>query len=286
MIKKAKEALENQTPVVIETPIKNTNRSVGAMLSGAIAKKYGMKGLKDDTIHIKLKGISGQSFGAFTAKGVTLELEGESNDYVGKGLSGGKIIVRPDPSSKIVPEDSIITGNTVLYGAVGGETYFRGVAGERFAVRNSGAISVVEGCGDHGLEYMTGGCVVIIGDTGRNFAAGMSGGIAYVLDEKGDFAPRCNLSMVELETIYPDKGLKNISEEPFDILADMGCDDHIRLVTMLENHVKYTGSTKAKMILQNMDQYLSKFVKIMPTEYKRALKEMASAQTTLSAYIA
>jgi glutamate synthase (NADPH/NADH) large chain len=286
LIKQAKEALENQTPVLIETPIKNTNRSVGAMLSGEIAKKYGMKGLKEDTIHIKLQGISGQSFGAFTAKGVTLELEGESNDYVGKSLSGGKIIVKPDPSSKIVPESSIITGNTVLYGAVSGEAYFRGVAGERFAVRNSGAISVVEGCGDHGLEYMTGGCVLIIGGTGRNFAAGMSGGIAYVLDETGDFTPRCNLSMVELEYIYPDKGFRNISEEPFDILADMGRDDHIRLVTMLENHVKYTSSTKAKMILQNMDQYLSKFVKIMPTEYKRALKEMALSQTTLSAYIA
>ena len=171
------------------------------MLSGEVAKRYGHAGLPDDTIHVKLTGTAGQSFGALLARGVTLELDGEANDYVGKGLSGGRIVVRPPADAGIVPEESIIVGNTVLYGAIAGECYFRGVAGERFAVRNSGAIAVVEGAGDHGCEYMTGGVVVVLGQTGRNFAAGMSGGIAYVLDEDGSFAERCNMSMVELEPV-------------------------------------------------------------------------------------
>ncbi|MEN9894766.1 MAG: ferredoxin-dependent glutamate synthase 1, partial [Pseudomonadota bacterium] len=198
LIEKAKPALETKTPVAFEVGIKNVNRSAGAMLSGEVAKRYNHKGLKDDTIHVTLRGTAGQSFGAFLARGITFDLIGDGNDYVGKGLSGGRIIVRPPENSKIVAENAIIVGNTVLYGAIAGECYFRGVAGERFAVRNSGAIAVVEGVGDHGCEYMTGGVVVVIGETGRNFAAGMSGGVAYVLDEKGDFAQRCNMAMVEL----------------------------------------------------------------------------------------
>ena len=177
------------------------------MLSGEVAKRYGHEGLPDDTIHVSLKGTSGQSFGAWLAKGVTFELEGEGNDYVGKGLSGGRIIVKPAPDSGIVPEESIIVGNTVMYGAIAGECYFRGVAGERFAVRNSGAVAVVEGAGDHGCEYMTGGIVIVLGPTGRNFAAGMSGGIAYVLDEGGDFEKLCNMSMVDLEPVPAEEAI-------------------------------------------------------------------------------
>ena len=199
LIECAKPALEAARPVKLELPIASSDRSTGAMLSGRVAKAYGHAGLPEDTIWIGLKGTAGQSFGAWLARGVTLDLAGEANDYVGKGLSGGKIIVRPPDRTAIVPEESIIVGNTVLYGAISGECYFRGVAGERFAVRNSGAIAVVEGTGDHGCEYMTGGCVVVLGPTGRNFAAGMSGGVAYVLDERGDFERHCNMAMVELE---------------------------------------------------------------------------------------
>ena len=199
LIAEAQAALDRGAPVRIVTTIKNTDRTAGAMLSGEVAKRYGHEGLPDDTIHVKLTGTAGQSFGAWLARGVTFELEGDANDYVGKGLSGGRIIVRPTADAGIVPEESIIVGNTVLYGAIEGECYFRGVAGERFAVRNSGAIAVIEGAGDHCCEYMTGGIVVVLGRTGRNFAAGMSGGIAYVLDEDGTFASRCNMAMVELE---------------------------------------------------------------------------------------
>ena len=183
LIELAGPALENRKPVSFELPIRNVDRSTGAMLSGEIARRYGHAGLPDDTISITLRGTAGQSFGAFVSKGVTLDLIGEANDYVGKGLSGGRLVVRPPENAAIVPENSIIVGNTVLYGAIAGECYFHGVAGERFAVRNSGALAVVEGTGDHGCEYMTGGIVVVLGQTGRNFAAGMSGGIAYVLDE-------------------------------------------------------------------------------------------------------
>ncbi len=292
LLRQAKDAIDHQKPVSITENIHNTDRSCGALLSGRIAEKYGHEGLPDDTIHVKLSGTAGQSFGAFVAKGVTLELSGEANDYVGKGLSGGRIMIYPSKDSKIIPEKSIIAGNTVLYGAINGECYLRGVAGERFAVRNSGAIAVVEGVGDHGLEYMTGGCVVVIGETGRNFAAGMSGGIAYVLDEIGDFDRRCNLAMVELEPMpeEDDMAQKNKSGDleshgRVDVLRNnMSGNDVERLMTLLKNHVRYTGSTRAQAILDNPNKYLPKFVKIMPVEYRRALQEMASAQTVLSAY--
>ncbi|HEC01881.1 MAG TPA: glutamate synthase large subunit [Sphingomonadales bacterium] len=292
LLEKAKDALETKTPVVIEENINNTDRSCGALLSGRLAEKYGYGGLPKGTIHVKLSGTAGQSFGAFVAKGVTLELSGDGNDYVGKGLSGGQLIIYPPKVSKIDPKNSIIVGNTVLYGAVGGECYFRGVAGERFAVRNSGAIAVVEGVGDHGCEYMTGGCVVVIGQTGRNFAAGMSGGIAYVLDEAGDFEKRCNLAMVELEPMpeEDDMARKHQSGDleshgRVDILRNnMSGNDVERLVTLLENHVRFTGSKRARAILDNQEEYLPKFVKVMPVEYRRALQEMAPTQTVLSAY--
>ncbi len=205
LIEKAQAALDRGAPVKIEMEINNTNRSAGAMLSGKVAKIYGHAGLPHDTIQVSLKGTAGQAFGAWLAHGVTFDLEGEGNDYVGKGLSGGRIIVKPPRNSGIVPEDSIIVGNTVMYGAIAGECYFRGIAGERFAVRNSGAVAVVEGAGDHCCEYMTGGIVVVLGKTGRNFAAGMSGGIAYVLDEAGDFAKLCNMAMVELEPVLSEE---------------------------------------------------------------------------------
>ncbi|MFC7048137.1 glutamate synthase large subunit [Emcibacter nanhaiensis] len=293
LIEQAKDALENAKPVKIETAIKNTDRSSGAMLSGELAKRYGFKGLEDDSIHVKLSGTAGQSFGAFVAKGITLELEGEGNDYVGKGLCGGRLVVYPPEVSKIVPEESIIVGNTVLYGAITGECYFRGVAGERFAVRNSGAIAVVEGVGDHGCEYMTGGCVVVIGPTGRNFAAGMSGGIAYVLDEAGDFDRRCNMAMVDLEPVPAEDDMAKLAHQNgeleghgrVDVLRNnMNGNDRERLVTLLENHARYTNSKRAREILDNLDEYLPKFVKVMPVEYRRALEEMASSQTSLSAY--
>src|SRR6267378_7847099 len=204
LMAEAQPALERREPVRIERPIRNVHRTVGAMLSGEVARHYGHAGLPQDTIWARFRGNAGQSFGAFLAHGVTLELYGDANDYTGKGLSGGRLIVRQPPEARREPTENIIIGNTVLYGAIAGEAYFEGVAGERFAVRNSGAIAVVEGTGDHGCEYMTGGVVVVIGRTGRNFAAGMSGGIAYVLDEDASFAARCNLSMVELEAV-PDE---------------------------------------------------------------------------------
>ncbi|MDG4561341.1 MAG: glutamate synthase large subunit, partial [Candidatus Competibacter sp.] len=210
LIAQAQPALESGQPVRIETPVRNTDRTVGAMLSGQVARRYGHAGLPDDTIHIRLAGTAGQSFGAFLARGVTLELTGEANDYVGKGLSGGRIVIYPSSASRLRAEDNIIVGNTVLYGAIAGECYFRGVAGERFAVRNSGALAVVEGNGDHGCEYMTGGVVVVLGRTGRNFAAGMSGGIAYVLDETGDFVRRANKAMIVLEPLNDTEETLNV----------------------------------------------------------------------------
>src|SRR5206468_11178222 len=198
-------AIEEKKPVRLEYLIRNAHRSVGAMLSGTIARRYGHEGLPDDTLHVAFTGTAGQSFAAFLARGVTFELQGATNDYVGKGLSGGRVVVYPDPESPATPEENIVIGNTVMYGAIAGEAYFRGVAGERFCVRNSGAIAVVEGTGDHGCEYMTGGTVVVLGKTGRNFAAGMSGGIAYVYDEDGKFAERCNTSMVALEKVLSAK---------------------------------------------------------------------------------
>ena len=284
LIEKASAALENRTPVKIETRIKSLNRTAGAMLSGEVAKRYGNKGLPDDTIHVSLKGTAGQSFGAWVAHGVTMQLEGEANDYVGKGLSGGKLIIYPPKeATQIVPHESIIVGNTVLYGAISGECYFRGVAGERFAVRNSGAIAVVEGTGDHGCEYMTGGIVVVLGQTGRNFAAGMSGGIAYVLDEEGNFADRCNMAMVELEPVAEEEELNqrlNHSSGDLeghgrvDVMGDMTRHDAERLHMLIENHARYTGSTRAREILDRWDDYKGKFRKVMPVEYRRALKEL------------
>uniref|UniRef100_A0A450ZBS1 Glutamate synthase [NADPH] large chain n=1 Tax=Candidatus Kentrum sp. TC TaxID=2126339 RepID=A0A450ZBS1_9GAMM len=293
LIEKARPALENGEKVRIELPVRNIDRTVGAMLSGEVARRYGHKGLPDDTILIEARGAGGQSFGAFLAHGVTIRLAGETNDYVGKGLSGGKIIVAPPPESPIRPEDNIIIGNTVLYGATGGECYFRGVAGERFAVRNSGAIAVVEGVGDHGCEYMTGGVVVVLGGTGRNFGAGMSGGVAYVLDEKGDFAIRYNPAMVELEKIVEDEADKDAmarldatrtaergDAELSDALSgalpeDMLRHDALRLRILMARHVRHTGSERGKAILENWAEYLPKFVKVMPVEYRKVLEGLA-----------
>jgi glutamate synthase (NADPH/NADH) large chain len=288
LIELAREALEEKKPVKLELEIKNINRTTGAMLSGEIAKRYGHTGLPEDTIWVSLRGSAGQSFGAWLAHGVTLDLVGEANDYVGKGLSGGRIVVRPPEESAIVPEKSIIVGNTVLYGAIAGECYFRGVAGERFAVRNSGAIAVVEGTGDHGCEYMTGGVVVVIGPTGRNFAAGMSGGIAYVLDEDGDFERRCNLAMVDLEPVPSENRVMERSRHQTGDLeshglvdvTDMTRFDEERLHQLIENHLHYTGSARARAILDDWAAYLPKFVKVMPVEYRRALEEMARRQMT------
>ena len=283
LIADAQAALDRGAPVRIVTTIKNTDRTAGAMLSGEIAKRYGHTGLPDDTIHVKLTGTAGQSFGAWLARGVTLELEGEGNDYVGKGLSGGRIIVRPPADSGIVPEDSIIVGNTVLYGAIAGECYFRGVAGERFAVRNSGAMAVVEGAGDHCCEYMTGGIVVVLGRTGRNFAAGMSGGIAYVIDEDGTFKSRCNMAMVDLEPMAEEEEINarvyhaaNDLEGHgrVDVLADMTRYDAARLHLLISRHARFAGSRRAAEILENWDAYLPKFRKVMPIEYRRALADM------------
>jgi glutamate synthase domain-containing protein 2/glutamate synthase domain-containing protein 1/glutamate synthase domain-containing protein 3 len=292
LIAQAQPALERGTPVRIETEIKNIDRTAGAMLSGAIAKRYGHEGLPDDTVHVKLTGTAGQSFGAWLARGVTFELEGDANDYVGKGLSGGRIIVRPAADAGIVPEESIIVGNTVLYGAIEGECYFRGVAGERFAVRNSGAIAVIEGAGDHCCEYMTGGIVVVLGRTGRNFAAGMSGGIAYVLDEDGTFKSRCNMAMVDLEPM-PDE--EDVSERIYhhthdleshgrvEVLEDMTRYDAERLHLLITRHARLTSSARAAEILADWKTYCPRFRKVMPLEYRRALAEMAKARTMQAA---
>jgi glutamate synthase (NADPH) large chain len=286
LIELATPAIDEKKPVKADIEISNVNRTAGAMLSGRIAKKYGHAGLPEDTIWFTMKGTAGQSFGAWLASGVTLDLVGEGNDYVGKGLSGGKIIVRPDPKSGITPEKSIIVGNTVLYGAITGECYFRGIAGERFAVRNSGAVAVVEGAGDHCCEYMTGGVVVVLGKTGRNFAAGMSGGIAYVLDEEGKFEDYCNMAMIDLETIpHEDAALERISGAGaaeghglVDVMQDMTNQDSERLYRLIERHRHYTNSEKAKEILADWAGWLPKFKKVMPVEYRRALAEMAKHQ--------
>jgi len=241
-------------PVEIKHRIKNTDRAVGAMLSGKIAKRYGQVGLPTDTIIAHFTGSAGQSFGAFLSKGVYFRLTGESNDYLGKGLSGGKIVVVAPKESTFSPEENIIAGNTILYGATSGEVYINGVVGERFCVRNSGAVAVVEGAGDHCCEYMTGGRTVVLGTTGRNFAAGMSGGVAYVLDEKGDFDFFCNMQMVELSLL----------EDSIDSKELQG---------LIQNHYKYTNSKLAKRILDNWRDYVDKFIKVVPIEYKKVLQE-------------
>ena len=276
LIAQARAALEKGERVSFISPVRNLNRTVGTMLSGEVAKKYGHAGLPDDTIHIQLQGTAGQSAGAFLAHGITIDLVGEGNDYVGKGLSGGRIIVRPNTEFRGWAVDNIIIGNTVLYGAIAGEAFFNGVAGERFAVRNSGAIAVVEGLGDHGCEYMTGGTVVVLGETGRNFAAGMSGGIAYVYDPKGDFAKKCNTSMVSLEVV------QSAAEQHLDRASwhsqhreGVPEADEVILKRLIERHFKHTGSTRARFLLDDWAAGRSKFVKVFPNEYKRALIEIA-----------
>lgn len=269
LISQCKDAILNKKSVQFSTTIHNTNRTVGTMLSAEIARAYGLAGLPDNTIQIQFTGSAGQSFGAFLAHGVTLTLEGDSNDYVGKGLSGGRIIIYPSKKATFVAEDNIIVGNVVLYGAIMGEAFFRGMAGERFCVRNSGAHTVVEGVGDHGCEYMTGGRVVILGPTGRNFAAGMSGGLAYVWDPKGDFKSRCNLGLVDL---FP--------------VSDAA--DEKELKGLIEKHAQFTGSPVAKKMLAQWNQYLGQFVKVYPTDYRKIVeeavkvKDSASAETLLS----
>jgi glutamate synthase (NADPH/NADH) large chain len=229
---------------------------------------------------VRFAGSAGQSFGAFLARGVTLEITGDTNDYCGKGLSGGRIVVQPSPKFRGEPAQNIITGNVVLYGAIEGQAYFRGVAGERFAVRNSGAQAVVEGVGDHGCEYMTGGTVVVLGATGRNFAAGMSGGIAYVFDPEGEFAQRCNPSMVSLEKVLAE----NEQEARFDrSLWHMGRSDESLLREMIESHANLTGSKRAEVILANWHEAREQFVKVFPNEYRRALSEMAGTNSKLAA---
>jgi len=280
LIELAAPAIERGEKVTIEMPIRNINRTVGTMLSNRIARRYGHEGLPDETIHIRLAGSAGQSLGAFLARGVWLDLIGDTNDYCGKGLSGGRISVQPSPKFRGEPSENIITGNVVLYGAIEGEAYFRGVAGERFAVRNSGAQAVVEGVGDHGCEYMTGGTVLVIGMTGRNFAAGMSGGVAYVLDEDGVFAKRCNTSMVTLEPLVAE------SEQETKLGRELwhkGVADEAIVRRLLESHARYTGSARAKQILERWNDYRAKFVKVFPHEYRRALGELAAKHRRLAA---
>jgi len=275
-------ALDRGEAVRLERKVINVNRTVGAMLSGEVAKRHGHAGLADNTIHVSLTGVAGQSFGAFLAHGVTLDLVGDANDYVGKGLSGGRVIVRQPGHVGREPTENIIVGNTVLYGAIAGEAYFNGVAGERFAVRNSGAIAVVEGTGDHGCEYMTGGVVVVLGRTGRNFAAGMSGGIAYVYDEEGQFAKLCNPAQVDLLPIAPgrddDEGTGRPQQRGVDVhdygMGDMLRHDAERLRILLERHHLHTGSKRARALLDDWDNALGRFVKVMPRDYARALRQL------------
>jgi glutamate synthase (NADPH) large chain len=270
LIAEAKPALENGEAVVIHTQVRNVNRTVGAMLAGEVAKRHGHAGLPEDTIAIKATGVGGQSFGAFATRGMSIELEGVANDYVGKGLSGGRIAIFPPKNSPYKAEHNIVVGNTVLYGAIEGECYLRGVGGERFGVRNSGAFAVVEGVGDHGAEYMTGGCLVVLGETGVNFAAGMSGGVAYVHDPNGRFRDRCNLSMVDLETVEKASG----PMASHDFKGAMLEHDEMRLKTLIERHIHYTDSAIGKDLLGRWDIAIGEFVKVMPQDYRRALLEL------------
>jgi len=261
LIAEAQPALKHAEQVVIDTELKNINRSVGAMLSHEISKRCGQDGLPDDTIIVNGTGCAGQSFGAFSTYGITFNVEGDANDYLGKGLSGAKLIIRPPEESTFVPEENILIGNVAFYGAVAGQAFIRGLAGERFCVRNSGAETVVEGIGDHGCEYMTGGRAIILGHTGRNFAAGMSGGIAYVLDEAGDFIEnRCNPDMVDFDPL---------EESDIDYLREQ-----------ITKHAEYTDSSVAKGILENWEESLEKFIKVIPIDYKRALALLEDEQKT------
>jgi glutamate synthase (NADPH/NADH) large chain len=272
LIKLSKLALEKREKVSINLPITNTNRTVGTMLSHEIAKRFGHEGLPQDTIQITLTGTAGQSFAAFLAQGIAIELNGEGNDYVAKGLCGGRVVIKPPKAFNAKSHENIIVGNTVMYGATTGESYFSGVAGERFCVRNSGASAVVEGVGNHGCEYMTGGTVVVLGNTGQNFAAGMSGGVAYVYDEDGLFSKRCNPSMVSLEKVETKevqaKGAQHLNQP-----------DEVILKTLIEKHLQYTESPRAKFILDNWDKVRTQFIKVMPNEYKRALNELHASLT-------
>jgi glutamate synthase (NADPH/NADH) large chain len=272
LIKLSKAALEKREKVTINLPIQNINRTVGTMLSHHIAKRFGHEGLPQDTIQITLHGTAGQSFAAFLAQGISMELIGEGNDYVAKGLCGGRVVIKPPKAFKARSHENIIVGNTVMYGATTGESYFSGVAGERFCVRNSGASAVVEGVGNHGCEYMTGGTVVVLGNTGQNFAAGMSGGVAYVYDEDGLFAKRCNLSMVSLEKV-------DIQQAQPKVPQHLNQPDEVILKTLIEKHFKYTDSERAQFILANWDKARTQFIKVMPNEYKRALNELHASMT-------
>ncbi len=293
LIEAAAPALETGEAVRIEKGVINVNRTVGAMLSGEVARRYGHAGLPDNTIHVQLTGVAGQSFAAWLAHGVTLELTGDANDYVGKGLSGGRVIVRQPAHVNRVPSENIIVGNTVLYGAISGEAFFNGVGGERFAVRNSGAIAVVEGCGDHGCEYMTGGVVMVLGKTGRNFAAGMSGGVAYVYDEDGRFKDLANTAMVDLLPVsatpdedegagYPQQRTVSVKDLG---MGDMLRHDAMRIRILLERHKLHTGSARASELLEDFDATLGKFVKVMPRDYAKALK-MLEAERLEAATVA
>ena len=254
MLAAAQEALDSRKEVSLEYAIGNTDRSVGAMLSGAVAARYGQEGLPEQTINVKFKGSAGQSFGAFLAHGICFKLEGEANDYLGKGLSGGHISVQPPVRSNFQADQNTIVGNTLLYGATSGEVYINGKAGERFAVRNSGAIAVVEGVGDHCCEYMTGGRVVVLGETGRNFAAGMSGGVAYVWDKNHNFDYFCNMEMVELSLLEDATARKELHE-------------------LVRQHYLYTGSQLARTMLDNWNRYIDEFIQVTPIEYKKVLAE-------------
>ncbi|MBJ7471840.1 MAG: glutamate synthase subunit alpha, partial [Solirubrobacteraceae bacterium] len=258
LVDQAKDAINAGEPVVLQQAIRNLDRCTGGILSSHVAARYGQAGLPDNTIQVNFTGSAGQSFGGWLAHGVTFSLEGDANDYVGKGLSGGVLSVRPPADATYVPEDNVIVGNTLLYGATEGRAFIRGKAGERFAVRNSGANAVVEGVGDHGCEYMTGGRVVVLGGTGRNFAAGMSGGLAFVYDPEGTFGQRVNPTML-------------------DQLEELSSEDQDELRSLLEEHVQRTGSTVAEGILSRFDEAVSDFVKIFPTDYKRVLAERAAA---------
>jgi glutamate synthase (NADPH/NADH) large chain len=287
LIAAAAAAIEQKTPVRLEYKIRNAHRSVGAMLSGIVARRYGHAGLPEDTIHVAFDGIAGQSFGAFLARGISFELQGATNDYVGKGLSGGRIVVYPDPESPARPDENIVIGNTVMYGAIAGEAYFRGIAGERFCVRNSGASAVVEGTGDHGCEYMTGGTVVVLGRTGRNFAAGMSGGIAFVYDEDGTFKERCNTAMVSIERVQVET--EQVQAEAELAAAGNGrvrhgeVSDEALLRGLIERHLRFTASTRALAMLDNWEVARGKFVRVFPNEYKRALAELFARRALMSA---
>jgi glutamate synthase domain-containing protein 3 len=258
LLQRSRGAIERGEPVRLERRIENQNRAVGGLLSGEIARHHGEDGLPEDSIEVRLEGSAGQSFGAWLAAGVTLELEGDANDYTGKGMSGGTLVVRPSSAATFRAEDNAIVGNTVLYGATSGKAFFRGLAGERFAVRNSGVVAVVEGIGDHGCEYMTGGRVVVLGPTGLNFAAGMSGGVAYVLDVDGGFRSRCNTELVGFDEITPDEALE--------------------LRGFVEEHHRRTGSPVAERVLESWDDELGRFVKVMPHDYKRALLELTQEE--------